>query len=246
MPLPKEKRRKKLSDYSWGKLHWGFMLSETSDLTDSEFRAIFKNGYRHWMKNDIESMHPVIRFMAEETLGGTTGTVPIVPNSEYSTDCTSTTGTVPIVPNSEYSTDCTGTTGTESLSISLSSLNTNEMSIGGKGEPRRVTTEPESKISPTKIPVAEFLKAGPPIWMQWDFAALKVWNRLPIDYPTLDLNHVIAKAGEYRKKCDREKTETKFIKQPQNWLDAGMWSLNYESEKEQPAHLTYVPCIPFD
>lgn len=127
-----------------------------------------------------------------------------------------------------------------------SSLNTNEMSIGGKGEPRRVTTELESKISPTKIPVAEFLKAGPPIWMQWDFAALKEWNRLPIDYPTLDLNHVIAKAGEYRKKCEREKTETKFIKQPQNWLDAGMWSLSYEAEKEKPAHLTYVPCIPFD
>jgi hypothetical protein len=124
MPLPKEKRRKKVSDYAWIKVHWADLFSETTGMTDKEFREMFTTGYRHWRNNNIEMLHPFLKSAAYELIGENSKRI-------KGDELEGTTGTVPY---------CTVQYGTVLLS-SLSSLPNNTESIMSGTE----STKKESK-----------------------------------------------------------------------------------------------------
>lgn len=209
MPQPKEERRKKVSDYSWFKLHWADLFVETAGMSDSEFRTMFKDGYKAWRANDLVSMPSFIRSCAEETLEanshkvrkGTEGTVPVVLEQEVQY------GTEPLSPLSYLS----------SLSSSFSS------SLSSSGE--SAERGPQSGMASA---FHEFLRSGPPKWLNYELQAHKEWANAVSEAGS---GPIIEAARKYADYVAREPaTAPEHVKRPDNWLRFGDWHTDWDKE----------------
>jgi hypothetical protein len=206
LALKKEARRKKLSDFAWVKIHWADLLLESADMTDHEFRRMFVDGYKSWRKNDRESLHPILRRCADESMDSTTSH-----GNRYESDaslvpCESQNA---LVPN-------------ECVSISLSN---NYLDISQKEKEINPQCVRELSIDPHAGAAldAEIIAAGPPKWANQVQAVFTGLRRARNNGNEIDRTKIIRGAKNYAAKCADENLEPKFIRDVDNWIADGDW-----------------------
>jgi hypothetical protein len=219
--IPKEKRRKKISDYPWIRLHWADLFSSTENLTDAEFRAIFRDGYKAWRKCDIESMPEPIKSCAEEIESDN-----LLRGNRYDLCCT--TGT--------------GTSGTEplSLSLSVSSLN----SSLSPDQEKNACDDNEKFIPCTKINAAQKMEAhasgwqqaadrlcdaGPTVWKSQRKRAQSAVVAEVLNHGAT-IEHLIEQAGYYRTACDKS---GRLVSAVYSWLEKKQYLDDWKTISEQ-------------
>jgi hypothetical protein len=209
---------KKLSDYSWVKIYWADLFSDTAGMSDNEFRNFFVAAYRSWRSDKYEELPSMFAKSADDIrdISKSRGKRN---NSDISNDKTSYDDI------SNDKTSCLSPLLSSPLSISISSGESTE-----RGE------SVDALVS----------HCGLPKW-EAQFQAVSNGLRKAIA-SGIEIDRQIISIGikNYAMKCVAEKTEDKFIRDVDNWLADGDWrkyqvtpSISSEQPKTTPKNETW-------
>lgn len=73
----------------------------------------------------------------------------------------------------------------------------------------------------------EFLTAGPPCWMNYEFQAFEKWKQVPYSDPTAEPEDLIASAMAFRLRMEADKTDSRYITRPNNFLASGAYKTDW-------------------
>jgi len=75
----------------------------------------------------------------------------------------------------------------------------------------------------------EFLTAGPPCWLNFEAQAFLEWKNMPYSDPTVTEDDIIASAMAFRGAKERDKTESRYITRPNNFLASGAYKTDWSN-----------------
>jgi len=73
----------------------------------------------------------------------------------------------------------------------------------------------------------EFLTAGPKCWLNWEQMAFDAWKYLRNSDPTVSADDIIASAIAFKQAKELDKTESRYITRPHNFLASGAYKTDW-------------------
>ena len=73
----------------------------------------------------------------------------------------------------------------------------------------------------------EFLTAGPKCWLTWEQMAFLEWKKVPYSDPTASADDIIASAIAFKQAKELDKTESRYITRPHNFLASGAYKTDW-------------------
>lgn len=217
MPVPKESRRKRLSDFPWVKIHWSDLMADIAGLSEGETKSYLMRNYQAWRSSNLDGLDPCFR----------------LPASELMDNCTANQrekkvqrGTTRNNDEQPFPTEFSSLLSSSSVLSSLSSLSSSLQDTTTYEE----ESTPRVREDGPRVSFSRFLRAGPPTWLNHELAAWREWQGALQEGGA---EAIIEGAAAYRDWCEQEpKTENRFVKRPDNFLRSGSWSVNYQQEEK--------------